>query len=273
VLPSRLRVRLGFSVHYAPELGRPWYQVLLREYTSSGHARNRRELMAHVQPVLDRAGLRLDASTDPGAIREVLVDREYDWGPFLADATTTVIDAGAQHGEFAILCALRGAPRVEAFEPLPETAALLRENLRLNGCDRVQVHEVALGDRTGELEGIRYDSMLVRPGPGTAGSRRRVPEVTLDSLGLLPDPSGPHVLLKVDVEGFEAAVLRGARAFILRYAPKIVVEVDTTSAAEVRAFLTATGYAIAHEKRKAATYLLFAAPQDSPEVLSATVRD
>lgn len=64
----------------------------------------------------------------------------------------TVYDIGADVGFFSILAARLAGPRgcVEAFEPVPESAAAVAANARLNGLDQVHVHGVAVGGHAGQ---------------------------------------------------------------------------------------------------------------------------
>lgn len=129
----------------------------------------------------------------------------------------TVLDVGASRGQFALFAAQRFPDaRIVCFEPLPEPAADLR---RIMG-DRVEVHETAVGATAGtETINIsaRDDSSSLLPigsrqqheFPGT-GTERRI-EVPVTTLDLMMDGelNGP-CLLKIDVQGLELEVLKGA---------------------------------------------------------------
>lgn len=150
-------------------------------------------------------------------------------------APGTVLDVGANVGQFA-LAALRAFPqaRVISFEPVPETAAVLKRNLR--GDARAEVRECALGRSDGEVTFFRnayshvssalpihpdnahpnYDAAAVTP--------IRVPLRRLDHViepGLLRGPVG----LKLDAQGFEAEVLAGATS-LLPQVDWIVMEIS-----------------------------------------------
>jgi FkbM family methyltransferase len=140
---------------------------------------------------------------------------------------TAIIDVGANIGNHAVFFgAVLNAP-VYAFEPYVPNHDLLEMNIAANGLDgRVVSACCAIGDADG------VGSM--HPGPPTDVGTARVSFGTgtvqvrsLDSLCI----SGPIGLLKVDVQGAETAVLRGAAALIGEWLPDIVVE-----AAETRAF-------------------------------------
>ncbi len=137
--------------------------------------------------------------------------------PFAADFAT-VLDVGASRGQFAVFARARfpGA-RIISFEPLPDaqdTAA--RVLAGLHG----ELHRVALGASAGEttLHVSAQDdssSLLpigpeqVRAFPGTQEARKVSVQVDVLSSYLTDDLSRP-CLLKIDVQGLELDVLRGA---------------------------------------------------------------
>jgi len=123
----------------------------------------------------------------------------------------TVLDIGANQGVFALYCADKVGPtgRVIAFEPDPEMFSALEGNVKASGKKWVQIHNLAVGAEEGELNlqvsrVNRGDNRLVRKSqPGAETTPVRV--VTLDGLFL-----GQKVdLIKMDVQGWEGAVLRG----------------------------------------------------------------
>lgn len=165
------------------------------------------------------------------------------------------LDVGGNFGTWSLLAARRGA-RVVAFEPLPALAARFREHLELNGVRGVELRQAAVGAAEGELPffGNPGDntgaSSLVRRGPDDV--EVRVPVVTLDRVA----PEGVK-LMKVDVEGAEILVFRGARQFLGRAdAPVIFFEIDESLAArfgssslEVKRLLIECGYGIYRWRR------------------------
>lgn len=157
----------------------------------------------------------------------------------------TVYDVGANLGFFSLVAARLGA-RVEAFEPLPETAAAARRSAELNGVP-VRVHELAVGAAAGEAAFLRVDEgswshLADRGRHARTSGELRVRVASLDELrGELPSPA----VIKVDVEGSEVAVLDGAAGLLREARPVIVVETHETNA-EVADRLEATGYAVSN---------------------------
>ncbi|MGH7448831.1 MAG: FkbM family methyltransferase [Longimicrobiales bacterium] len=134
-------------------------------------------------------------------------------------AGATVLDIGAHVGYYTLLASvLAGAGgRVCAFEPDPMNHAFLRRHIALNHLGNVAVENVAVSDRGGTA------SFAFGTGSGTgrldAGGTLAVRTVRLDDYcrasGLAPG------FLKIDVEGAELNVLRGAAEVIGSHHPVI----------------------------------------------------
>jgi FkbM family methyltransferase len=144
---------------------------------------------------------------------------EHDALP-LRDDLRTIVDVGANRGQFTLYALARfPSARILAFEPLP---AARQNMLRLfEGENRVEIVPFALGENEGEVVmhlSAREDSSSLLPMgerqvstfPGTDEiGTTRVDVRTLDSV--LADREIPRpALLKVDVQGFELPLLRGA---------------------------------------------------------------
>jgi FkbM family methyltransferase len=133
----------------------------------------------------------------------------------LLDDADVFLDVGANVGLFSCLALSRGKT-VVAIDPLPANLAQLYANLQANGWENVEVYPVALGARPGlaTLFGGGVGASLV---PGWAGARylpaRIVPLSTLDVL-VGHRFEGSRLIVKIDVEGFELEVLRGAESLI-----------------------------------------------------------
>jgi FkbM family methyltransferase len=174
----------------------------------------------------------------------------------------TIIDVGAHAGAFTVPLAQLPDVGVIAFEPIPDVARGLQERLKRELPDRagnVAVFAVALGDlpRRAKLSiptvdgnpvmewaSIAKDFENIRaqdPGHLGATVNYDVDVWPLDSLDLDDVRS-----IKIDAEGNEYAIVRGARQTIARCRPFITVELEERHAAgctwSVPAFLDALRY-------------------------------
>jgi FkbM family methyltransferase len=156
--------------------------------------------------------------------RERLYDRLDD---FVPAAGSTVVDVGANVGMFAVQQARRQA-RVLAFEPNPACYRRLSRTVVQNGLtDRIQALNYAVGASTGvgTLRVPDNRTMLgtiVDDGDGAWTDASVVAITTLDQV--LPALGVAHVdLLKIDAEGAEVDVLRGASR-TLEHTDRLILE-------------------------------------------------
>jgi FkbM family methyltransferase len=121
------------------------------------------------------------------------------------------VDVGANIGPLVCAVASRchGA-RVVAFEPHPRIFRFLKKNVELNGLLNVILHNIGLAAQPGDLyiSNKRADDMNVVSNTGTRIQVARLDDVLA--------PMTRIDLLKIDVEGFELEVLRGAKEMLSR---------------------------------------------------------
>jgi FkbM family methyltransferase len=178
-------------------------------------------LPASLQPVAQFHFRKLKATLDP----------EMDVASRILRPGLTAIDVGANQGLYTHAFARTGA-RVEAFEPQSACLDILRsyERTRRN----VRVHGFALGARAGKAvltvprrNGVRV-SGHARIGDVDGESEQQSINVrTLDSFEFRD-----VAVIKVDVEGHESEVLRGAAETIGRWRPMLIVEMEQRHLAE-----------------------------------------
>ena len=149
----------------------------------------------------------------------------------LLDAGDLAIDAGANIGYMTSIMAARvgRAGKVIASEPLPENAVILKENVGRwvleNGLDQVAVHELALGENgglarfkvpldPGNLGLGTLVEPLVESDSSTKAGNSGLIEVKVERLDHLIASESFVALLKIDVEGHELQVLRGAEKLL-----------------------------------------------------------
>jgi len=132
-----------------------------------------------------------------------------------------VFDCGAHHGTTAVLFALRAGQtgQVTAFEPHPGNVRIIEENLRLNGLSTVRIEPKAIG--------ARPQTVRLRDRSNAAvafASRPRGFPVEMTTLDAYAAAAGVRpTFVKIDVEGYEADVLKGATA-VLAGLPKLSIE-------------------------------------------------
>ena len=126
-----------------------------------------------------------------------------------------VLDIGANVGLYSCLASSRGMP-VVAFEPSPRNLKFLYSNLWNNNFTSAEVFPMGLGDRC-ELRPIYgfggISSFIPGWGQAQKSSFYVVPVTTLDTV-LGSRFAGKRLLIKMDVEGFESDVLRGASGIL-----------------------------------------------------------
>lgn len=145
----------------------------------------------------------------------------------------TVVDAGAHLGYLALHFARAVGPQgaVHAFEPDPRLAGRAREHARLNSCARIRVHAAALSDRPAESVTFHLTGQLgwssLDGGYWETLATVRVPATTLDA-HLAESGVEPASLcfVKVDVEGAEADLLRGAVRTLAATEAPVLLEIS-----------------------------------------------
>ncbi len=164
------------------------------------------------------------------------------------------VDVGANCGvltlEMAALVGREGC--VISIDPSPLSAERIRAQAGLNGMSCVQVHQVALDDHEAASVPYYHAACGIGALPGvdlryTTGHRVDVPMTTLDRV--LASTRRPVSLLKIDTDGHELAILKGAQETLATDRPLLFFEI--TPSAMVRrsaqpeallAMLEALGY-------------------------------
>jgi len=148
-----------------------------------------------------------------------------------------VIDVGANIGYYTLLAADKVGPkgRVHAVECSPDTLILLRENVRRNDLQNVEIYPVAASNAHGELTlnvsaiGLSLFSVHSKwPTPARTSNTVTVPAIPLDEL-----VHSPVDVVKIDAEGADLDVLKGMSrilsenkgiSLIVEWAPPLLAE-------------------------------------------------
>lgn len=148
----------------------------------------------------------------------------------------TVLDIGAHHGLYALLASKRVGPggRVFAFEPSPRERKTLLRHLMINRCKNVTVEGLAIGSEEKDtslfvVQGSNTGcNSLRRPAPDVAGALLPTPVHVVRLDDWLEDCGVDRIdFIKLDVEGGEIEVFKGAERLLLRRPrPVVLLEVQ-----------------------------------------------
>ncbi len=202
---------------------------------------------------------------DPRDLVMVTILRTGSWQPEIWDSISSslseggvFLDVGAHIGSFSLRAAIKVGKtgHVLAFEPNPETLRLLRDNVAASHAENVIVEPIACTDReqmltlyagpsfnTG-MSSLASENVPLEGPPRSYTVRGRMIDDVVRELKLTRVDA-----IKIDVEGAEAYVLRGAVNTLKQFHPKVVVEVVPSQLAamnstpdEVIAALKEAGY-------------------------------
>lgn len=204
---------------------------------------------------------------DPGDLIGVTILRSGEWqaevwdslSPSLSEGAV-FLDVGAHIGYFSI----KAAPKVGrtghvlAFEPNPETLRVLRDNVTANHAGNIIVEPIACTDREQNI--TLYASAGFNTGMSSLS--RENADITYKEAPRAYSVRGRPIddvvrdrnltrvdAVKIDVEGAEVSVLRGAVETLKRFHPKLVIEIVPeqlagfkTTPEDVIAIIRSAGY-------------------------------
>jgi FkbM family methyltransferase len=157
--------------------------------------------------------------------------------PRLVSRGDVVVDVGANRGLYAHRLSQLVGPtgHVHVFEPLPDNVRVL-EAVRA-GRTNMTIYPLALSDHEGQAalhvpvyQGHAIDALASLREPSLEHETVKVPLARLDEV--LVDAGRPVSFLKCDVEGHEAAMLRGAEGLLRTSMPTILIEIEQRHQAE-----------------------------------------
>jgi FkbM family methyltransferase len=142
-----------------------------------------------------------------------------------------VLDVGANIGYYTNVIARLVGPdgHVHAFEPTTRFVQVLKRNVAENGFENVSVHEYGLSDRESELAiHINNSTASLHMDTSAGGTSSETARFfPLDGIAPL---LGLNRLdfVKIDVDGHEPQFLRGAEETLMRFRPRVLLEVNHT---------------------------------------------
>jgi len=154
-------------------------------------------------------------------------DGEFGPSWSLIRSASTVIDVGANIGIWTIGAAKRtgASGKVHAFEPFAVNFERLLSNIELNRVSNVVTQQMALSDRAGKLE--FFPSPNMNSGVGLLAPKSwNVRTVQVEAITLDDYCAQHHItpdVLKIDVEGAELLVLKGASRLLASPSPPAIV--------------------------------------------------
>jgi len=203
---------------------------------------------------------------DDGIAKEVFVKGIYE-KMFAPQAGDVVVDAGANIGCFSLQAATRVGPTgtVYSFEPASENFDMLLRNIRLNHASNIVPFRLALGDDENEAEIGIYEgfgsSSIMYHAKKPPKKTERVAVRSVDNCQFERVD-----FLKLDTEGFEMNILKGARRTLEKFHPKIAGEAHpgfSDSGETILKYLKELGYTGMVEKYNTSDLQLFYAWPDS----------
>jgi len=145
----------------------------------------------------------------------------------------TVIDIGANVGYYTLLAAelVGETGSVFAFEPDPGNYALLRKNVELNGYTNVKTHPKAISENSGYVtlfvDGANFGNRSLAKGNIVLdGGAIEAETTSLDEFCAIHPIPGRIDVLKIDAQGAEGLILKGARTTLETWTPKIFMEFE-----------------------------------------------
>ena len=149
------------------------------------------------------------------------------------------LDVGGNIGMYAVrVVANLNTTTCLCFEPMPDNAARILQNAKLNDAEeRVQVHQVALSDTEGETELVLREDFEMGSATGNASiaisedadgrfRKIQVPMRRFDDILEAEEGGKRFHVAKVDIEGHEDFFFRGASAWLQGDRPVILTEVN-----------------------------------------------
>ena len=145
------------------------------------------------------------------------------------DKSTFIFDCGSNFGFYSLyLASLNENNQVIAFEASPKTYQELKKNIEENEFKNIQCHNLALTNNENQTltffeSSNDWESSLIESNFNNK-TKTTISSAKLDSFEDRIEKKNQHIVIKLDVEGYEMQVLDGAKKIIEKYSPIIILE-------------------------------------------------
>lgn len=175
--------------------------------------------------------LEIDPIKDNGVERTLYFTGTYEDGVVsymsqVLKSGDSFVDAGANIG-FISLHAQKCVGEkgsITAFEAHPDTYQILKRNCELNNFNSIDLQQVALGNTHGSIK--IFDNWSINRGGASVVINSDNSEGIDVQLVKMDDYSLSPKMIKVDVEGYELEVLKGAKQTIQKFLPELILEIS-----------------------------------------------
>jgi len=143
----------------------------------------------------------------------------------------TILDIGAHKGTYSVLFAslMNDKGKVLAFEPDPANCSWIKKNIQVNSYRCIETHPIALSDNDGDATFYAADglgSLFANPG-SRAPSKGTITVQTRKLDNVLQEENISDVdIIKIDVEGADLLVLKGAEETLRSMDLSLLMDVD-----------------------------------------------
>lgn len=139
------------------------------------------------------------------------------------------IDIGANAGYFSLLAAKYSASkeqRIIAVEPIKENLELIRNHIALNNLSRIEVLSIAVADTDRVVEFSSSPNLAANTYNETSSLHKTSPKISIEAKcldSICDNLQLKKFVVKIDVEGVELDVLKGAKNTLLTHKPELML--------------------------------------------------
>jgi FkbM family methyltransferase len=164
------------------------------------------------------------------------------------DQNSVVVDVGSNIGNHILYFGkILEAKKIYGFEPMNDVFNVLKKNLELNELtSKVKIYNIALGSKIGKGT-IDYDGSMINNLGATSIKKDENGEFKIEKLDNVLMNEKNINFIKIDVEGFEIEVLKGASRILQKYRPTIWIESFEENITQVKKILFSSGYILKEE--------------------------